>query len=111
MERWTADEAREVLERWRASGESVRAYGRDHGIDPQRLFYWRRKLGNGAKRGPKRSERAIARLVPAVMRLEGATGEERAVVVRLPSGVIVEVDAVRVRPEWVGALVGELARR
>jgi transposase-like protein len=111
MERWTADKAREVLARWRTSGESARTYGRKHGIDAQRLFYWRRKLGNGAKRGPKRSERAIARLVPAVVRVEGATGDERAVVVRLPSRVIVEVDTARVRPEWVGALVGELARR
>ncbi len=111
MERWTTDEAREVLGRWRASGESARAYGREEGIDPQRLFYWRRKLGSAAKRGPKRPERAIARLVPAVVRVESATGDERAVVVRLSSGVIVEVNAARVRPEWLATLVGELARR
>jgi transposase-like protein len=27
------------------SGESLRAYAERHGIDPQRLYSWRRKLG------------------------------------------------------------------
>lgn len=111
MERWTVDEAQVVLDRWHASGKSARAYGREHGIDPQRLCFWHRKLRKGTRRGRKRPGRAIARLVPAVVRVEHGPGGEHAVVVRLPDGVSIEVDAAHVLAEWVAALVGELGRR
>jgi hypothetical protein len=108
MKRWTAEEARKVLARWSASGKSARAFGRDHGIDPQRLCFWRRRLGAGAK--PDRVP-ALARLVPAVVRVGSVNSGELGVIVRVPSGVSVEADPTRVSAEWLGALVGELARR
>lgn len=111
MERWTADEAREVVDRWRASGKSARTYGREHGVDPQRLHYWQRRLGAGAKRSTKSRGRAIARLVPAVVRIESGATHGHAVIVRLPGGVTVDVDPARVAPAWVFGLVEELARR
>ena len=42
--RWSAARAGEVLAEVKQSGESLSAYGRRHGIDPQRLYSWRRKL-------------------------------------------------------------------
>jgi hypothetical protein len=34
-----------MVEAWRASGQSGSAYCRDHGIRPQKLHYWRQRLG------------------------------------------------------------------
>jgi hypothetical protein len=34
-----------LLEQWRTSGESGAAFGRRHGIKPQKLSYWKRVLG------------------------------------------------------------------
>ena len=42
--RWTEVDAREALAALAASGRSLRAFARDHGLDPQRLYAWRRKL-------------------------------------------------------------------
>lgn len=111
MKRWTADEARKVLARWSASGKSARAFGREHGIDAQRLCFWRRRLQAEAKRSAGRPVRALARLVPAVVRVGSAESGELGVIVRVPSGVSVEADPGRVTPEWLGTLVGELMRR
>ena len=38
--RWTHEQARKVLERWRASGKSASAYAREQGIGETRLWYW-----------------------------------------------------------------------
>jgi transposase-like protein len=35
---------RKVVEGWRKSGQSMRAYANRRGIDPQKLSYWRRAL-------------------------------------------------------------------
>jgi transposase-like protein len=42
--RWTEADAREALAALAASGRSLRAFAREHGLDPQRLYAWRRKL-------------------------------------------------------------------
>ena len=38
--RWTAVEAREVVERWRGSGQSAAAFAAQHRISAARLSYW-----------------------------------------------------------------------
>jgi transposase len=43
--RWTAGRARELLAEAKQSGESLSAFAERRGIDPQRLYSWRRKLG------------------------------------------------------------------
>jgi transposase-like protein len=45
--RWTPDDARDVLDALNASGLSIAEFARQEGIDPQRLYLWRRKLGGG----------------------------------------------------------------
>ena len=42
--RWSAERAREWLTEAKQSGESLSAFAERHGIDPQRLYSWRRKL-------------------------------------------------------------------
>lgn len=41
---WTERQARDVLERQRASGAGVTAFARRIGVTPQRLFWWRTRL-------------------------------------------------------------------
>src|SRR3954464_11595171 len=45
--RWTQDQARAVLAAQERSGKSVRAFAEEHGLDPQRLHAWRRRVAEG----------------------------------------------------------------
>lgn len=105
--RWTADEARRVLAAWRASRLSARAFAREHGLDAQRLSWWRKRLGLGP--APRaRLDRSGARLVPAIVR-PAADARDAVVAVRLPDGIVIEASSTDVSPQWVAALVRELA--
>jgi transposase-like protein len=44
IQRWTEAEGRSALAALAASGLSVDEFARREGIDPQRLYYWRRRL-------------------------------------------------------------------
>lgn len=44
--RWTPDDARAALADLASSGQELRAFAADAGIDPQRLSRWRRRLGS-----------------------------------------------------------------
>ena len=41
---WGADEARVIVEAWRRSGQTLSRFANRHGIHPQRLGRWARKL-------------------------------------------------------------------
>ena len=43
--RWTADDARRTLAALERSGQSVKVFAVEHGLDPQRIYQWRRRLG------------------------------------------------------------------
>jgi hypothetical protein len=43
--RWTREDAREVIAALERSGKSVSTFAADHGLDPQRVYLWRRRLG------------------------------------------------------------------
>jgi transposase-like protein len=83
--RWTRGEAQEVLDALECSGESVRVFATDHGLDPQRLYAWRRRLG-GAE--PTTFQEILVR--PTEIRLDVAPFE-----IALASG-----DVVRVPPSF-----------
>ena len=40
-----SDEMRAVLDRWKASGLSLHAFGKREGVGYAKLIYWRRKFG------------------------------------------------------------------
>jgi transposase-like protein len=42
--RWTSDDAREVLAAQADSGLSIAAFAAEVGLDPQRLYVWRRRF-------------------------------------------------------------------
>jgi hypothetical protein len=43
--RWTEQDARGVLAALHRSGKAVRVFAAEHGLDPQRVYLWRRRLG------------------------------------------------------------------
>ncbi|HEX3594863.1 MAG TPA: transposase [Polyangiaceae bacterium] len=56
--RWTEQHAREVLDALARSGKSVARFAADLGLDPQRVYAWRRRLG-GAE--PTRFQELVVR--------------------------------------------------
>jgi hypothetical protein len=53
--RWTAEQARDVLAGQRASGLSIFAFAKRENLDPQRLYFWQRRLGREAPRRDRAS--------------------------------------------------------
>jgi transposase-like protein len=49
--RWTAAEAEAVLMALDSSGLSLRAFAEREGVDEQRLYFWRRRLGRAERTG------------------------------------------------------------
>ena len=45
---WTVEEARTVLSAVARSGLTIYAFAQRHGVDPQRLYYWRRRIKGDA---------------------------------------------------------------
>jgi transposase-like protein len=82
--RWTADDARVVLDALDASRLSIAEFARQEGIDPQRLYMWRRKLGERAE------VLAAPRLVELRVR-EPSPTRPLGIEVSCPSGHIVRV--------------------
>jgi hypothetical protein len=51
-QRWTEGEAETVLEALDVSGLSTAEFASLKGIDPQRLYFWRRRLGQARRVAP-----------------------------------------------------------
>ena len=67
--RWTPDDARAALEALVDSGMSVSAFAARAGLDPQRLYLWRRRFTAEAGAGPAFVElrgRALERIEVAL---------------------------------------------
>ena len=92
--RWTERDAREVLAALRGSGKSVSEFAAEHGLDPQRVYLWRRRLG---KAEPTIFQELIVR--PAAVRDVAGNSFE----LDLASG-----DMVRVPPSFDGAALARL---
>ena len=45
LRRWTLEDARAVIAVLDRSGKPVSAFAEEHGLDPQRIYLWRRRLG------------------------------------------------------------------
>lgn len=96
---WTEDDARRVLDEWRRSGQSIAGFARERHMSAPRLYWWRKRLPKNLVAAPMMS------LVPAKI---VARSETTAIVIRLPSGVAIEM--ANPSPNWIAALVIELER-
>jgi hypothetical protein len=95
---WTEAEARQVLDEWRQSGQTIAAFARERHESAPRLYWWRRRLKVGA------GAPAIA-LAPAKIVVQGDTAP---IVIRLPSGVVIEIAGGS--PSLIAAIVSEIER-
>ncbi len=102
--RWREYHAQQALVAWRASGLSVRAFGRRHGVQEKRLGRWFRKLGAlpGPKSRPSRSTSSPPSFVELVVP-EAVRPTQR-------EPFVIELDglAVRVPPTFEPAALSEL---
>jgi transposase len=105
QQRWSESEAQEILALLQRSGQSVAAFAREQGLTPQRLYWWRKRLGGGAAWRP--SEEVHVDLVPVQITEDARAVSEAVVVVRLPSGVVLEVPPTA-SPHWTAALARAL---
>lgn len=56
-EAWTAEQAKQVLAAQGHSRLTIAQFAKKHGLTPERLYNWKRKLGPGKWQGPRSGER------------------------------------------------------
>ena len=83
---WSEVEARGVLGAWQRSGVSLERFAQQRGFTPQRLYWWKRKLGISKS---KTTPSAPLTLLPVKVQSEPRRGEP--VTVLLPTGQILKV--------------------
>ena len=103
--RWTPADARAALAQWAASGLTKTAFAEQQGYTTERLRRWERRLAEGSG-----GDEVELRLVPLVARETSVPTEGSTARLQLPGGVVLELDATRVDPRWVAALVLDLKR-
>ena len=81
---WTAEQARKELDAWRASGQSIDRFAKEHRIGAHRLRYWKQRFECAAARATK--GKALSLLPVRVVQVSGAPID-----VLLPSGHIARV--------------------
>jgi hypothetical protein len=89
---WTQTDAERVLDEWRRSGETLEAFARTRGLVPQRIAWWRKRLGVPCSTKP-----TALTLVPATV-----ISAEPVAMLRLPGEVVLELSSVS--PSWIAAL-------
>lgn len=95
---WTVADARRLFEEWNRSGGSLAEFARRHGIDPARLYWWRKRLADEPAKVTALS------LVPATI----TSSPSAAITIRLPNEIAIEM--TRATPQEVATLVAELTR-
>jgi hypothetical protein len=83
--RWTERDARVALAALDRSGKPVSVFASEHGLDPQRLYGWRRRLG-GAE--PTSFREVIVHASPAT---SVSVSDRAPFEISLASGVVVRV--------------------
>lgn len=67
---WDPDHARQVLDELEASGESVTAFARRRGLSPQRLWWWKKRVGAPGRPGGghQRPNALLATFIPVTVK-------------------------------------------
>lgn len=84
--RWTEQDARSALAAQERSGKSVREFAEEHGLDPQRLWSWRRRVARGDRT-------TFRELIVRPSSSAQAPEERSPFEIRLPSGIVIRVPA------------------
>lgn len=102
---WKADDAKRVLAAWKRSGDSMAGFADRHGLNAQRLAWWRERLAS--------TPTPSMTLVPVTVRAAPVAPASAAPLSLIVcDGVRVDVtDASRVSPLWFAAVVDALSRR
>jgi len=109
--RRTEREGREALAAWKGSGLSENQFARQHGLNPQRVPWWRKQLG-GWSTGEAIEPTASSTMSLIRAEVRESTTAAAGMAVRLPGGVVVEfADVHAVSPTWVASLAREVWRR
>ena len=104
---WSPQQARLVLDQWARSGETVTAFARRHGLVPQRLWWWLKRLGPSQ---PAQPEAPAAQWVPVTVRT--AAAPTAAATVHLGSGLQVHLSTLdALSAAWVAHLAQALGAR
>jgi transposase-like protein len=103
---WTAETARAVLAAQRQSGECLTQFAREHGLHPQRLFWWRKRLDEE----DAAAEGSRPLLVPVITRPAAPEHHAETAPLRLRVGEVQLdfPDAAALPPTWLAALVRAL---
>ena len=110
---WTEAEGRRVLRAWEASGDSIAAFARGAGFVPQRLHWWRDRLGRRnamVHAGSVAAQVEGPAFLPVTVRSPaGGTAGGAAVVFVSTEGLRIEVRELdTASAAWVGAVVSSL---
>jgi len=64
---WTVEEKRRIVEQTLSSGLSVASLARQHGVNANQVFYWRKLYHAGQLSGGERSAGSSVRLLPVAV--------------------------------------------
>ena len=99
--RWSEAEAQEVLSAVEDSGSTIHAFALEHGLSPNKLYWWRDRLeGSDAAAGPEDVEQLS--FAPVVVT---GLGRRPTVIVRLGEIEIEVIEPSNVDPTWVAQLL------
>lgn len=99
---WSDADARIVLAQLEASGDSVSAFARAHGLSAKRIYWWRTRLSDNDQRGDEREQLSFAPVV-----VTGLAGTP-AVIVRIGEVELAVVDPQRVEPTWLAQVLAAM---
>lgn len=118
MERWSAAGAKQLLEVWKTSGESLAGFAERHGFNEKRLRRWKEKIGRTQiDVVPRRKRDSVAkaiRIAPVIaQKIERADAWTLGCAVALfvnQEGVRIEIhDPSAIAPDWIREMVRGLS--
>ena len=111
--RWNERTARQVLEAWEASGESLREFARRMKLGQQRLSWWSKRLGGRQAGVLSQAGPELPGFVPVVVRPKRAVEalEQAAAVLRVEGARIELRELTSASAAWAATLLETLQRR
>lgn len=102
--KWRTAQGERVVTAWRASGMSMTSFARKHGLNVERIAYWRDRVPSNSAVLARVEPKNARAFVPVLVR---PSAESRAASMSLSAGGerIDVFDAQRLDPRWLADLV------